>query len=164
MILVLIGPLGDLRTALNNKRNELDAPIKFGMTKGITEGLLFLHSKGIIHGNLRSTSVYLEADWTTKISDWDLTSIEVLADKFHNRERVARFNLSEHEETMYLPRLLWTAPEILRAVAKDQIFRPTKECDVYRYIVQFYIRIRSIVRPYSLHFTLLVFPSFSLRF
>ncbi|GAU91815.1 hypothetical protein RvY_04002 [Ramazzottius varieornatus] len=146
----LISQFCDLRTALDNKRNELDAPIKFGMTKGITEGLLFLHSKGIVHGNLRSTSVYLEADWTTKISDWDLTSIEVLADKFHNRERVARFNLSEQEEAMYLPPLLWSAPEILRAVAKDQIFRPTKECDVYSFsIIFFEILTRDL--PYDYH-------------
>lgn len=147
------GPLGDLRTALDNKRNELDAPIKFGMARGITEGLTYLHENNIVHGNLRSSVIFLEADWTTRISDWyelrirlhwfslslcwfrsrQTTEIDLHMNKFRNRERIWRQDLSVAEETIFLPALLWSAPEILTATAKDETCFPTKESDVYRY-------------------------------
>ncbi|XP_055341534.1 uncharacterized protein LOC129590364 [Paramacrobiotus metropolitanus] len=143
-------PLGDLRTALDNKRNELDAPIKVGMVKGIAEGLTYLHARGFVHGNLRSSVVFLEADWTTRISDWHVNEIENLMHKFRNRERVLNAHLSSEEEQVYFPPLLWSAPEILTAVSRDEPHLPTVAGDVYSFaVIVFEVMTRDLPYEYN---------------
>ena len=64
--------LGDLRTLLNSvsQQHLLTQPVRFNMARGVAEGMRYLHEQMIVHGNLRSSSVYVESDWSVKISDW----------------------------------------------------------------------------------------------
>ena len=64
------GLLGDLRTLLSNESTRITVPVRYCMAKGVAAGLEYLHSQDIVHGNLRSPSIYVESDWSVRISDW----------------------------------------------------------------------------------------------
>lgn len=68
-VLSPIGPFGDLRTLIISKKHVFSMNTKFSLTGDICEGMEYLHDCGIVHGNLRSCAVYIEANWTAKISD-----------------------------------------------------------------------------------------------
>jgi serine/threonine protein kinase len=42
---------------------------KFSIAGDICQGMQYLHKSGIVHGNLRSCAVYVEANWAAKVSD-----------------------------------------------------------------------------------------------
>lgn len=64
-----VGPFGDLRTLIIAKKYKFTMNIKFSIAGDICEGMKYLHHHGIIHGNLRSCAVYVEANWAAKVSD-----------------------------------------------------------------------------------------------
>ena len=68
--LYLAGPYGDLRSAIISKDYQFTLNIKFSLTGDIADGMYFLQQKGIMHGNLRSCAIYIEADLSAKVGDW----------------------------------------------------------------------------------------------
>ncbi len=63
------------------------------------KGMHFLHSSGIVHRDLKSLNLLLDAKWNVKVSDFGLT-------KF--REEVQKATVHEAQGSIH-----WTAPEVL---------------------------------------------------
>ncbi len=83
--------------------NELipDIPLelKVKMAYQAAKGMHFLHSSGIVHRDLKSLNLLLDAKWNVKVSDFGLT-------KF--REEVQKATVHEAQGSIH-----WTAPEVL---------------------------------------------------
>jgi serine/threonine protein kinase len=87
--------------------NELipDIPLelKVKMAYQAAKGMHFLHSSGIVHRDLKSLNLLLDAKWNVKVSDFGLT-------KF--REEVQKATVHEAQGSIH-----WTAPEVLNETA-----------------------------------------------
>ncbi|XP_055341060.1 receptor-type guanylate cyclase gcy-12-like isoform X2 [Paramacrobiotus metropolitanus] len=134
--------LGDLRTLLSNDTVKINTPVSFCMGRGISDGLRYLHSQGIVHGNLRSTSIYVESDWTIKISDWEYVHLYSMQSIFVSKEQVFKKlqRAPKDIQNIYLTPLLWTAPEMLKAIQEQKGLQihPSKPADCYSFGVIFY--------------------------
>ena len=64
------GPYGDLRSLMIAKEQTFTLNMKFSLSCDISEGMEFLHKNGILHGNLRSCAIYIEANLAAKVGDW----------------------------------------------------------------------------------------------
>ncbi|KAJ9055772.1 hypothetical protein DSO57_1000630 [Entomophthora muscae] len=53
--------------------DELEHRVKIGMTSGIVEGIAFLHNVGIIHKNIKTSSVLVMRDMTAKLSGFEFS-------------------------------------------------------------------------------------------
>ncbi|XP_022743351.1 probably inactive leucine-rich repeat receptor-like protein kinase IMK2 [Durio zibethinus] len=68
-------PKGSLATFLHARGPDtpIDWPTRMRIAKGVTRGLLYLHTQeNIIHGNLTSSNVLLDEDTNAKIADFGL--------------------------------------------------------------------------------------------
>ncbi|XVF24191.1 hypothetical protein REPUB_Repub13aG0106300 [Reevesia pubescens] len=75
-------PKGSLQTFLHARGTDtpIDWPTRMRIAKGVTRGLLFLHTQeNIIHGNLTSSNVLLDEDSTAKIADFGLSRLMTAA-------------------------------------------------------------------------------------
>jgi serine/threonine protein kinase len=64
-------PKGALNDLLQNDKYQINLGLKYSLASDVAKGMLFLHQKGIIHGNLNSSCCLLDSKWTVKISDWE---------------------------------------------------------------------------------------------
>nr|UMO80375.1 Serine/threonine protein kinase [Pandoravirus aubagnensis] len=91
--------LGSLRDLLDN---EFVTQIPFGLKAKVAyqaaKGMHFLHSSGVVHRDLKSLNVLLDAKWNAKISDFGLTQWSARA---HTTDAVGTVH--------------WSAPEVLSA-------------------------------------------------
>ncbi|KAE8688477.1 putative leucine-rich repeat receptor-like protein kinase IMK3 [Hibiscus syriacus] len=75
-------PKGSLSTFLHVRGPEtpIDWPTRMGIAKGVTQGLLSLHTReNIIHGNLTSSNVLLDDDTIAKIADYGISRLMTAA-------------------------------------------------------------------------------------
>jgi serine/threonine protein kinase len=61
---------GSLRDALRRfKGGRLPWALKVRIARDVAEGLAFLHSQGLIHRDLKTSNILLDAGWGAKICD-----------------------------------------------------------------------------------------------
>ncbi|KAK8517176.1 hypothetical protein V6N12_032373 [Hibiscus sabdariffa] len=75
-------PKGSLATFLHARGPEtpIDWPTRMRIAKGVTRGLMYLHTQeNIIHGNLTSSNVLLDEDTNAKIADFGLSRLMTAA-------------------------------------------------------------------------------------
>ncbi|XWS65791.1 hypothetical protein CRYUN_Cryun05aG0143900 [Craigia yunnanensis] len=75
-------PKGSLATFLHARGPDtpIDWPTRKRIAKGVTRGLLYLHTQeNIIHGNLTSSNVLLDEDTNAKIADFGLSRLMTAA-------------------------------------------------------------------------------------
>ncbi|OMO50019.1 hypothetical protein CCACVL1_30690, partial [Corchorus capsularis] len=75
-------PKGSLATFLHARGPDtpIDWPTRMRIAKGVSRGLLYLHTQeNIIHGNLTSSNVLLDEDTTAKIADFGLSRLMTAA-------------------------------------------------------------------------------------
>ncbi|OQV23526.1 hypothetical protein BV898_02643 [Hypsibius exemplaris] len=125
--------LGDLRTLLSNESVRITVPVRYCLAKGVAAGLEYLHSQDIIHGNVRSSSIYVESDWSVRISDWEYVHIFSLQGLFVSKDQTFRQmkHASKELQIMFLSPLLWTAPELLKSVLEQTRLMPSKHGDSF---------------------------------
>jgi serine/threonine protein kinase len=80
---------------------ELPFALKAKMAYQASKGMHFLHSSGIVHRDLKSLNLLLDAKWNVKVSDFGLTKFK--EDIGHHKGARDIGGGSVH----------WTAPEVL---------------------------------------------------
>ena len=90
--------------------SELTWPIRLKIIKGVANGMVFLHTEfsslGVPHGNLKSSNILLESDYSPLLTDYAFQPL---------------VNMAQASQTMFSYR----APEMLQ----EQPVSP--KCDVY---------------------------------
>eukprot|EP01019_Chilodonella_uncinata_P004302 GABU01005193.1.p1 GENE.GABU01005193.1~~GABU01005193.1.p1 ORF type:complete len:274 (+),score=52.58 GABU01005193.1:552-1373(+) len=82
------------------------------LLESVAVGVSFLHAHKQMHGNLNTSSIYIDEDWNFKISDFGQHQIEEIFERVQ-RIQHPRESPSDDEDTS-IP--YWVAPEILRGV------------------------------------------------
>ena len=101
-------PRGDLyEFILKHKDEPVEMQYKLRMAHGAARGLAYMHRKGIIHGDFKSSNILLDAQFRIKITDFDRSQLEGKANQYTGTH-------------------CWMAPEI---VFKDSF--NSKQSDVY---------------------------------
>ncbi|PRW57695.1 Serine threonine- kinase CTR1 [Chlorella sorokiniana] len=101
------GSLADVLRAAKSapaKLQHLTWLRRLNMALDATKGMLYLHKKGIVHRDLKSPNLLVEATWKVKVADFNLSKI-LDTDTGSGRSTIANMN----------PR--WLAPEILNGEA-----------------------------------------------
>lgn len=101
------GSLADVLRAAKGapaKMQHLTWLRRLNMALDATKGMLYLHKKGIVHRDLKSPNLLVEATWKVKVADFNLSKI-LDTDTGSGRSTIANMN----------PR--WLAPEILNGEA-----------------------------------------------
>ncbi|VDL64688.1 unnamed protein product [Nippostrongylus brasiliensis] len=104
-----------LQELITNGSLAIDAFFMFCIIKDIAEGMRFLHTSTIgSHGRLRSGCCMVTENWQVKISDYGTESLL-------------------EEDRAKRKRLLWTAPEHLRAGERSS--QASKEGDIFSFAI-----------------------------
>ncbi|AVL94173.1 putative serine/threonine protein kinase receptor [Megavirus vitis] len=94
--------LGSMYELIHNELiPEIPFALKVKMAYQASKGMHFLHSSGIVHRDLKSLNLLLDAKWNVKVSDFGLTKFK--SDLESRNRTVAKFAGS----------IQWSAPEIL---------------------------------------------------
>ncbi|KAL1233310.1 Serine/threonine-protein kinase PLK4 [Trichinella pseudospiralis] len=67
-------PNGDMRRYLKVMGRPLDEAYAAIVLEQVVDGILFLHSRGIIHRDLSASNILLDSNWTVKIADFGLAT------------------------------------------------------------------------------------------
>ncbi|CAM9410879.1 unnamed protein product, partial [Hapterophycus canaliculatus] len=98
-------PGGDLRHRLRKAKEPLDPKVLRQIVRDVCSGMVFLHSKQTVHGDLKSANVLFSAAGRAKIADFG-TSLWT-----QHTTRLATYTTKPRETVgMSLP---WAAPEVL---------------------------------------------------
>ncbi|KAI6229635.1 Non-specific serine/threonine protein kinase [Aphelenchoides besseyi] len=88
---------------VNEPRVEFDMHTVLEICKQIAQGMCYLHSKNVIHRDLKSNNIFLAEGTTVKIGDFGLATVKSRANE--------DLNLQNPNPT---GSILWMAPEIIR--------------------------------------------------
>mmetsp|Transcript_27068 Transcript_27068/g.58777 ORF Transcript_27068/g.58777 Transcript_27068/m.58777 type:complete len:283 (-) Transcript_27068:445-1293(-) len=92
-------PKGSLYDVLERERATLDEHVKHNILKDICQGLAFLHSSNITHGDMKSLNILITTKYDAKLTDFGLS-------KFRSEEESVI--LTQGSECKSYP---WIAPE-----------------------------------------------------
>ncbi|KAG8711604.1 hypothetical protein FRC08_015696 [Ceratobasidium sp. 394] len=101
---------GDVRKFLG-KENAVD---RCSMCAQVADGLVYLHAKGIIHGDIKGMNVLVSHDHTLKLTDFGNAALEDYSLRFATNQTTRKISIR------------WSAPELLGDGG-----RYTFEADVY---------------------------------
>lgn len=116
---------GSLRSLLQNKVVPFDE-LASSITQDVAQGMLFLHQSGIVHSDLKTSNVLVDARFRAKIADFGLT----------RRFKVQRLLLGPAGTPSFM------APELLRGGAN------TTASDVYAFGILLY-EVQAREEPYA---------------
>ncbi|EGT33806.1 hypothetical protein CAEBREN_31084 [Caenorhabditis brenneri] len=107
---------GSLQDIMSKGNFSMDYFFMFCMIRDIAEGMNYLHKNFLrVHGNLRSATCLVNDSWQVKLADYGLEFLQ------------------DEEERPVKTRLLWVAPEVLRAnIPVDQM---APSADVYSFAI-----------------------------
>jgi serine/threonine protein kinase len=126
---------GSLADILHDNKLNLGNDLKRALAIDVAQGMWYLHSREIIHGNLTSAVCLIDSKWTIKISDWEFVSLlRVYKDNIYPLKELRKISILGKDDTRYIEavRDFWVAPEILR---QEFCCNPTKQSDVYSYAI-----------------------------
>ncbi|KAK7063540.1 kinase-like protein [Favolaschia claudopus] len=85
----------------------------------IAQGLEFLHSRNIVHGDLRGSNILITTEWTACLADFGLTSLSDATTATHTSHRAGSIR--------------WMAPELIDPDRFGKKFLRTTATDVYAF-------------------------------
>ncbi|XP_071788533.1 atrial natriuretic peptide receptor 1-like [Asterias amurensis] len=108
---------GSLQDILENDALKLEWDFKSSLLIDVIKGLGFLHHRRElgVHGRMRSSNCVVDSRFVVKLTDFGLLDHRDISSD------------NDSDQT-YLKKLLWNAPELLRAPTKN---KPTREGDIY---------------------------------
>jgi serine/threonine-protein kinase TNNI3K len=129
-ILLELMQRGSLANVLHSSKynTELTLELIMKIALDMSRGMEYLHSRSIIHRDLKSQNVLLDINWTAKISDFGLS-------KFIRPEKI-------QDLTLQIGTVPWMAPEVLQ----KQLYN--EKADVYSYGIILWEMITK-EKPYS---------------
>ncbi|KAK9371788.1 uncharacterized protein V1513DRAFT_305048 [Lipomyces chichibuensis] len=99
-------PGGSIGTCLR-KHGRFERPIIHCLTRQVVDGLAYLHSKGILHRDLKSDNLLLDLDGICKISDFGIS------------KRSQNIYSNDAEMSMQ-GTIFWMAPEVIHNVVHNE--------------------------------------------
>ena len=123
---------GPLNAILKDDKYVLSKDFKFSVSLEVINGLGYLHSKSIIHGNLRSAFCLIDYKWTVKLADWEYCYLYTHVNSKINPLLRTKKTMDEvgKDEAALLD--FWTAPELVKS---DRALHPTNSSDIYSYAI-----------------------------
>lgn len=113
-LVMALMPRGDLYGLLSEEKHELSWNLRWGLATDIGMGLSYLHSKKILHRDLKSLNILLDSDLRAKITDFGLAIL---------RRRTSSLYTESSKGSV-----AWMAPELFARRSKL-----TEKADVYAY-------------------------------
>ena len=117
MELVENGNLEDL--LMHESVGEIPWMLRLQFMEEITDGLAYLHSKSVVHGDLKPQNILLTSQLSIKLADFGAAEILKTRNTFHG--------LTRRQARQYTP--VYSAPEFLT----NQSGEKTSAMDMYRY-------------------------------
>ncbi|KAK9234185.1 hypothetical protein V1525DRAFT_77679 [Lipomyces kononenkoae] len=99
-------PGGSIGTCLR-KHGRFDRPVIRSLTRQVVDGLAYLHSRGILHRDLKSDNLLLDLDGICKISDFGIS------------KRSQNIYTNDAEMSMQ-GTIFWMAPEVIHNVVHNE--------------------------------------------
>uniref|UniRef100_A0A1I7UYY1 Guanylate cyclase n=1 Tax=Caenorhabditis tropicalis TaxID=1561998 RepID=A0A1I7UYY1_9PELO len=107
---------GSLQDIISKGNFTMDYFFMFCMIRDIAEGINYIHKSFLrVHGNLRSATCLVNDSWQVKLADFGLDFLQ------------------DEEERPVKKRLLWVAPEVLRANTPVEQMVPS--ADIYSFAI-----------------------------
>ncbi|KAG1812482.1 kinase-like domain-containing protein [Suillus subaureus] len=114
-------PSGTLYVYLEKQATTLSASAKFGLVKGVADGLHYLHSNNVVHGDLQPANILIDNSGNPCLTGFGLATIVEDPELQWNSTTAARdFNSR------------WRAPEVI-GIESDEPARPTFTSDIYSF-------------------------------
>ncbi|KAG1738012.1 hypothetical protein EDB19DRAFT_1909457 [Suillus lakei] len=114
---------GNLTTYLEQEDSRLATARRYQILRDITDGLYYLHTNNVIHGDLTGPNVLIHGDGTACLADFGLSLMysEVTS------PAVASWTSTFHGN------FRWLAPELLGEPDNELPIRPSKCSDIYSF-------------------------------
>jgi len=116
---------GNLRDVLDRKGENLPWKLRLKLAKDAAKGMAYLHSRNLIHRDLKPQNLLVNSNWSCKVSDFGISTVS---------------SHTTHMTCIGTP--IYMAPEVL---AKDKY---SEKADVFSFGVLL-VEIYTAMRPYS---------------
>ncbi|XP_064623318.1 guanylate cyclase 32E-like [Lineus longissimus] len=117
---------GTLQDLLENDDIKLDVMFTASLVADLMKGMIYIHNSDVkTHGNLKSSTCYVDSRWVLKISMFGLNKFKYVPP--------SDYQVLDHA---HYRELLWTAPEILRC--KSHPLGGTQKGDIYSFGILLY--------------------------
>jgi tRNA A-37 threonylcarbamoyl transferase component Bud32 len=114
---------GTLSDFLKNAANAMDDAMKIQMARQITSGIAYLHAHGVVHRDIKSSNVMLDASHHCKLIDFGLSRV---------RQHLTTLGVSSVKPgASIVGTLYWMAPEIVAHEDASTGIPYNKSTDMY---------------------------------
>lgn len=117
-------PKGNVYSVIHSDEFAIDWSLLLRMMNDAARGMHFLHSSSppILHRDLKSVNLLIDADWRCKVSDFGLSKLKAFRD-----EGEKSFNAGGNTSRTFVGSSVWIAPEVFKGN------RHTEQSDVYSF-------------------------------
>ncbi|KAL6054419.1 Protein kinase domain-containing protein [Balamuthia mandrillaris] len=70
---------------LHNHGNTIDLNFQLNVARHVSSAMRYLHSQGVVHGNLKPRNVIIDRNHTAKVTDFGLNIVHAELEKRHNK-------------------------------------------------------------------------------
>lgn len=120
---------GHLENFMTQHKDDFPLKVRFGMLSEICSALKYLHSNGIVNGDVKLRGILLDGQLSSKLSDFGFTKLIV------NKE----LDYQKAKNISYIP------PEVCTNTTTQE----TSKSDIYRFGILAYILLTMNTKPYG---------------